>query len=304
MTMNKEIGFIGLGKMGYNMANRLIRHDYAVTAYDINQEVTTSLTGAKSTSSITELVKILTPPRTIIISIPAGELDKLLNTLAPLLDADDIIIDSGNSFFQDTIERGKRLKLNGIRFIDCGVSGGISGAKDGACIMIGGDKDVFNTIEHIFKTLSRDNSYKYMGKSGSGHLVKGYHNLVEYGFLQSLAEGLVSINEVSLNNNMDIELKDVCNIWNNGSIVESRLVQDAEIALKNSLKDISGSVYGQTQLEMKQLINVAHEYKLYLPSCEAALNERLKSQEKPTLAGKIINATRRVFGGHQEWKKE
>jgi 6-phosphogluconate dehydrogenase len=303
--MNKKIGFIGLGKMGYRMAENLLEHDYDVIAYDINTKQVESISekGAQGAQSLEEMFEYLVPSRTIVLSVPAGEsTDKLISDLRRILSSGDVVVDSGNSFFEDSQRRAKYLADEGIDFLDVGISGGVTGARYGGCLMIGGDKNVYENLRSLFEDLSKEGSFQYLGKSGAGHLVKGYHNLVEYGYLQALAEGLVSINGVSQQEGMDIDLVDVCNIWNNGSIVESRLVGDAKVALSDDLENISGSVFGQTQKEMESLVHLAGSLGLELPTCVSAVRARMKSQTNPTLAGQIINSIRNVFGGHKEWR--
>jgi len=241
----------------------------------------------------------------IFICVPAGKtVDKIISGLSKYLSKGDIIIDLGNSFYKDSQRRATNLLKKEIHFIDVGMSGGIDGAKNGACLMIGGNKNVFSKIENLFQVIS-NGSYQYIGKSGAGHLVKGYHNLIEYGYLQALAEGLDSLNMISENEKMNINLKNVCDIWSKGSIIESRLVNDAKIAFnKNkSFKEYGGSVFGQTLEEMKKLIKIANTSGVKIYSCKAAVDARLSSQKNPTNTGKIINAIRNVFGGHVDWKK-
>jgi len=297
----KKVGVVGVGKIGYRTVEHLIEKNYVPVVFDLNLDNVKGLEkkGAISVSSIKELIDNLPMPRVILFLIPALGVDNLIEEFINYLSKNDIIIDFTNSFYKDSQRRAKYLKDKGVYFIDAGISGGISGARYGACIMIGGDKKAFGKVKHIFEDLSKNGSYKYLGKSGFGHLVKGYHNLVEYGYLQSLAEGLVCINEVS---GKSIDLKEVCEIWSKGSIVESRITKDAENAFSRNLDGIKGSVYGQTHNEMEELVKIARGIGIEVPSCESAINARVKSQEKPTFAGKIINSIRSVFGGHEEWK--
>jgi len=305
--MKKKIGIIGLGKMGFRMAQRLIEQNYVPVVIDLNYEVVKDIEkqGAVGVNSMEEMARNLPDPKRVLFSIPAGKgIDKTIEELIPYLSNKDIIIESGNSFYKDSQRRAAYLKEKGIYFLDAGISGGLRGAREGACIMIGGDRYAFERTQYIFKALSKYGSYSYLGKSGAGHLVKGYHNLVEYGYLQALAEGLVSVDAVSKKEDMGILLEEICSIWNKGSIVEGRITRDAETALGNNprLENISGSVYGQTHNEMEELLRIAGEHGIKVPSCESALNVRIASQKNPTLGGKIINATRKVFGGHEEWK--
>jgi 6-phosphogluconate dehydrogenase len=298
---------IGLGKMGFRMVEHLLEQNYQVFANDIDQKQmdTIEKKGAVVFGLIEKLVKTIPAPRRIIISIPAERVDTVLDELAKHLSDGDTIIETGNSFYKDSQNRAKKLLAKGIHFLDVGLSGGISGARHGACIMIGGDKQIFDKTENIFNALSKNGSYKYLGKSGAGHLVKGYHNFVEYGYMQSLAEGLATLKKISEKEEMDITCKDVCEIWNKGSIVQSRLVEDAKIAFSHDadLKGINGSVHGQTHKEMEKLAEIAKSMGIDVPSCEAAINVRKNSQNNPTYVGNILNAMRNVFGGHEEWKK-
>ena len=303
--MIREVGLIGLGKMGFRMAERLLDHDFKVIVSDVDSDsvMRISRKGGIGKNSIKEMTEALSRPRCIMLSVPAEAVDRVISELVPFLSEGDIIVDSGNSFFRDSQNRANKLKKKGVCFLDVGVSGGVGGARNGACLMIGGEEEVYLKIEKIFAALSKEGSYKYLGKSGAGHLVKGYHNLVEYGYLQALAEGLLSVNALSEKEDMGIDLKGVCDIWNKGSIVESRLVGDARVALEGRMEGISGSVRGQTQKEMEFLVEAANGIGAETPCCKAAIDARIASQSRPCAVGKLINAIRNVFGGHEEWKK-
>lgn len=305
----KVIGLIGLGKMGRGVARRLLKQGYSVVATDLNQQTVEDIAsaGAIAVWSAKEVADKLPAPRTVLLLVPSGaSVDRIISELTPNMSKGDVIADLGNSFYRDSQVRMKKLKEKGINFLDVGMSGGISAARNGACLMVGGDKEVFKRTKHVFEALSNNGSYKYLGKSGAGHLVKGYHNLAEYGFLQSLAEALSCLHSISEREKLGFGIEDVCEIWSRGSILESRLTRDAETALKNnpSLEGISGSVFGQTQKEMERLVKLANDSGIRVPSCEAALKARIHSKKEPTFAGKIINAVRNVFGGHEEWKKQ
>lgn len=303
------IGIIGLGKMGSNISERIIESGHRVYGYDIDGKKISALQagGGYACSSLQDLVKKLGNPRIILLSVPAGDtVDLILHNISPELEKGDIIIDSGNSFYQDSQKRAAALSLRGIYFIDVGISGGIAGARKGACLMIGGDETAVADVDFLFSILSRTGSYRYFGRAGSGHLVKGIHNLVEYGYLQSLAEGLESIREIMKNEEMTpVNLEQVCDTWSRGSILESRVVHDAKKAFGkyNTLDSIEGSVHGQTIREMQSLVTIAEKYGVKIYSCRAAINARLDSQKNPTYSGKIINAIRNIFGGHTDWKK-
>lgn len=304
----KKIVFIGLGKMGYYIALRIIDSGESILVYDSNQEKITKLEkiGAEGARSIENLTTKLTNPKVIIFCVPAGKvIDELISQLDSNLAEGDTIIDLGNSFYKDSQRRAKLLRERKIEFIDVGMSGGIEGAKNGACLMIGGNKKKISELDYLFKIISGNRSYEYFGKSGSGHLIKGYHNMIEYGYLQSLAEGLESLHEIAKKENMTINLEKLCNLWSRGSIIESRIILDARKAFQRSptLNEIYGSVYGQTLEEIKNLIKLATSCGVKIYSCEAALKARIDSQKNPTFSGKIINAIRNIFGEHKDWKK-
>jgi len=304
--MNKlNIGFIGLGKMGSRLAGRLLNNGFKLSLYDYDPECLNNIStnNAQTFDSLTKLINSLATPRTIFLCIPAGEtVDKVIQQMLPILTQNDTLIDLGNSFYQDSQRRAETLKKQQLNYLDVGISGGIAGAENGACIMIGGKKSVFLRHEKLFRALSDGKSYQYLGQSGVGHLVKGYHNFVEYGYLQSLAEGLATLNSLSEHNNLDLNLKDICTLWNQGSIVESKIVDYASTALENNtlLAQMEGNVLGQTISEMKQLRKLAESVNVTPFSCGGAIDARMHSQKNPNLTGKIINAMRFVFGGHQD----
>lgn len=305
----RRIGLIGLGKIGLGIALHLLEKNYTVVALDINDKAvkTAEKYGIISANSVKQLTPKLSKPRIIILSLPAGKpIDSVINKITPYLSKEDVIIDSGNSFYKDSQLRAKKLKKKGIRFLDVGISGGIEGARNGACLMIGGEKNAFRKAKHLFKALSRNNSYAYLGKSGSGHLAKGFHNLIEYGYLQALSEGILCLQMICEKERLKLNVKDVCEVWNKGSIIESKLIGYLSEAFKRNpgLKGVSGSVLGQSQKEMEKLILLAKYYGIRIPSCKAAIDARKKSQKKPTPEGVITNAVRNIFGGHKEWEKQ
>lgn len=305
----QNIGIIGLGKMGSNIGRRIMGAGHPLFVYDIDEKNTDALVqeGATGCLSLHDFSLQLKSPRVILLSVPTGNaVDDILYKLDPVLNAGDTLLDLGNSFYKDSQRRAKTLKKRGIFYIDVGVSGGISGAKHGACLMIGGDERAVADLDYLFGILAKDGSYGYFGGSGAGHLVKGFHNLVEYGYIQSLAEGLESLREISGNEKMTpINLETVCDIWSRGSIIESRIVLDAGFAFRkyHSLDAIPGSVHGQTLDEMKRLVRIAGSHGVKIYSARAAIKARLDSQKNPTYSGKIINAIRNIFGGHTDWKR-
>lgn len=305
---NSDLGFIGLGKIGFYLAQKIIAFGYDICVFDSNKKkiVRMENKGAQGCKSIREFAEKLVKPRVIMICIPAGKIiDELIKQLSSYLSEGDTLIDLGNSFYKDTQKRAKYLRKKKIHYIDVGISGGIKGARDGACLMIGGDENQFYKQEDLFKAISRNNSYLYIGNSGAGHLVKGIHNLIEYGYLQSLAEGLESLSMIGKKAGLNISLEKTCAIWNKGSIIESRILDYAEKVFhqERALKNIEGTVCGQTLEEMKKLVEMANKTGVSVYSCAAAIKARIKSQKNPTYSGKIVNAIRHIFGGHKEWKK-
>ncbi|WP_033829402.1 phosphogluconate dehydrogenase (NAD(+)-dependent, decarboxylating) [Bacillus andreraoultii] len=292
-----NIGLIGLGKMGYNLALNLMEHQHEVVAYDIDSEVVANFKtdGGKGANSILELVSQLPSPKVVWVMVPAGEITtNVINELTDLLSENDIVIDGGNSKYKDSIARAEKLKSKGIHFLDVGTSGGISGARNGACMMIGGDKSVFQSIEQIFKDTCVNDGYLYCGKHGSGHFLKMVHNGVEYGMMQAIAEGF----EVLYKSEYDYDLEKVAKNWNNGSVVRSWLMELMEDAFSKdaNLEEIKGVMHSSG--EGKWTVETALDLQVPTPVITLALMMRYRSLESDTFSGKVIAALRNGFGGH------
>jgi 6-phosphogluconate dehydrogenase len=291
-----KIGFIGLGRMGSNMVFNLLDHKYEVVVYNRSQEKMAEpvSAGAIPSASISELVKSLPEKKVIWLMVNAGEaLDAVLAELTPLLKEGDIVVDGGNSYYKDSQKRYENLKKIGISYMDCGTSGGMGGARNGACLMIGGDRDSFDYIQNVFKDLAIPDGFAYLGGSGSGHYVKMVHNGIEYGMMSALGEGFEAIKNSKLN----INLKEVAKVYSHGSIVESKLMSWLAEAFNEEgyLDAISGEVpKGETEEEMKKLLNESD-----MPSLVNAIKVRADSRTKPSYAGKLISAMRNKFGGHK-----
>jgi len=229
--------------------------------------------------------------------ISANAVNEILNSLHPFLQNEDIIIDGGNSYFEDSIRRFNFLRNKGIHFLDVGTSGGIQGARNGACMMIGGEKKIFKKIENIFRDLCVENGYGYLGKTGAGHFVKMVHNGIEYGMMSSIAEGFNTIKKYERKFNLKIE--NVSKVYSHGSIIEGKLIKWANQGVRRSyFKNIKGIVpKGETEEDMKKLTKLSN-----MPILKLAIKEREKSRKKPNYAGKIISVIRNEFGGHKlEW---
>lgn len=302
-NMNKiKIGFIGLGRMGGNMVLNLLDHGYEVVVYNRTKEKMAEFVtaGAVGADSVTDLAKRLPEKKVVWLMVTAGALDQVIDELVPSLRAGDIIIDGGNSYYKDSQKRYAKLKSLGISFMDVGTSGGIGGARHGACIMIGGDRESFDYTKKVFEDLALPGGFAYLGPSGSGHYVKMVHNGIEYGMMSAIAEGF----EVIKDSGLGVDLTEVARVYSHGSIVESKLVKWLEEAYneKGYLEAISGNVpKGETEDEMKKLLAEASGK---MPSLENAIKVREGSRQKPNYTGKLVAAMRNKFGGHAVNKVE
>jgi 6-phosphogluconate dehydrogenase len=296
-----EIGFVGLGKMGMNMVERLRRDNHKIVAYDLDaaklKEV--SSYGAAGVGTLKELVAKLAPPRGVWVMVPAGEAtDSTINQLADLMQPGDTIIDGGNTNFHDDVRRSQALAKKNIHHIDAGTSGGIWGLKVGYCLMIGGEEDMFRRYEPIFKTLAPPNGYGYMGKSGAGHYVKMIHNGIEYGLMQAYAEGFECMHKSEYR----LDLAKIANLWGQGSVVRSWLLELAADALEKDpgLEHVKGYVVDSG--EGRWTVLDAIEKDVALPIITLSLFTRFRSRVDKgadgSFAEKLLAALRNEFGGH------
>jgi 6-phosphogluconate dehydrogenase len=297
--MRKEIGIIGLGKMGGNVARRLSKKGWHVVGYNRTAADTKSLVaeGIDGAYSFEELIKKLKKPRVILTILTAGKpTDGVLKEIVKHLDRDDIIIEGANSLYSDTQKRAKFVEKKGIKFIDAGVSGGPGGALNGACLMVGGNLDLFKFLEPLFIAMSKSGAVMHFEGIGAGHFVKMVHNGIEYGMMQSIAEGFNLMKDGPYK---DLDMQDVTYIYQNGSVVESRLVgwlSDGFKKFGNNLEDLSGAV-GFTG-EGEWTAKVAKKFKMPINVIEASVKFRKDSQKNPSFAGKVLTAMRNQFGGH------
>ncbi len=300
--MKKNIGYIGLGKMGKNMVLHLLENGWDVTAYNRSPEPTKEVeeSGAVGVYSVKELCKKILSPRLIWLMVPYQAVDGVLDELTPLLEKGDIVIDGGNSNYKDTIRRANELKNKGVNYIDAGVSGGPSGARNGASVMVGGDKSIFDNIEQIFKDISIDESYGYMGDSGAGHFVKMVHNGIEYGMMQAIGEGFELMKKSPLN----LDLIEVSRVYKKGTVIESRLIDWLNNAYDDSGVELSG-ISGEISHSGEGLwtVEAAKELGVPVDIIEGALQFRINSQGNPSYTGQIVSALRNQFGGHDVHKK-
>lgn len=297
-----QLGLIGLGKMGYNLALNFKNHGHKVTAFDVNKAAVEKIgaEGISTAPSIVDLVNSLTGTRVIWLMVPAGNVvDVILNNLKNHLKAGDILIDGGNSHYKETIARARDLEKMGIHLLDCGTSGGVNGALHGVCTMIGGKKEVFDHCDSLFKSISVPNGYLYCGKSGSGHFVKMVHNGIEYGMMQSIAEGFELLHRYD----GEMDLSAVSKVWNHGSVVRSWLMELTQSALEKdkNLNSIKGVMHSSG--EGKWTVETALEMGVSTPVITMSLLMRYRSQVEDTFSGKIVAALRNEFGGHAVEKK-
>ena len=298
----KEIGVFGLGKMGANVARQLKDKGWRVVAANRSPEPVSEIAkeGIEVSFSTEELAEKLKSPRVIWLMITAGKgIDEFLfgkEGIVSHLQKGDIVIDAGNSFFEDTVRRAKLLKKKGIYFMDVGFSGGPAGARNGGSLMIGGEKIMFERLEPLFADLSVRNGYAHFGDAGSGHFVKMVHNGIEYGMMQSLAEGFALMKKSPFK----LDLATIARVYQHGSVIESRLTGWLEKAFREygqDLKKASGTVAATGEGEWT--VKTGRKWKMKLPAIEDAYKFRVRSKKKPSYMGKILSALRNQFGGHK-----
>jgi 6-phosphogluconate dehydrogenase len=298
-----KLGMIGLGKMGYNLVLNLIEHGHEIVVSDINPEKGVQLEkhGATAASTIEGLVAKLEKPRVVWIMVPAGTVvEGVIDTLTGLMDKGDIIIDGGNSHYKESITRAEKLSACGIHFFDAGTSGGTEGAEHGACFMIGGNPEMFTLIEPLFKDLAVNKGYVYAGDSGSGHFLKMIHNGIEYGMMQSIAEGFELLDKSSF----DFNYEAIASVWSNGSVIRGWLMELAQNAFAKDpkLSGIRGVM--QSSGEGKWTVQTALDLEASTPVIALSLLMRYRSLEENTFHGKVVAALRNEFGGHAVVKEE
>jgi len=294
-----QLAMIGLGKMGGNMTERLLRGKHEVVAFDRAADVVKRYEklGAKGAGSLAEIIKQLKAPRIVWIMVPAGDpVDQTIAELRPMLSDGDIIIDGGNSNFHDTIRRAKDLETSGISFIDSGTSGGIWGLEKGYCLMVGGEKRAVLRCEPIFKTLAQDGGYLHVGPSGAGHYVKMIHNGIEYGLMQAYAEGYEILHASKTFPGLDLSA--IGELWQHGSVVRSWLNELAVTAFEKdpSLDEIKGWVADSG--EGRWTIQEAIDLDVPAPLITLSLLMRFRSRQEDSFSAKVLAALRNEFGGH------
>jgi 6-phosphogluconate dehydrogenase len=283
-----KLGMVGLGRMGANMVERLREHDHTVETYARTNPDRTA-------GSLVELAQKLPQPRVVWLMIPAGDpTENAFQTMLGLLEDGDIMVDGGNSNFRDSQRRAAEAAKKSVAFLDAGVSGGIWGLKEGYCVMVGGDTDAFAQIEPFVKDLTEPGGYAHVGPSGSGHFVKMVHNGIEYGMMQSLAEGF----EILQASEFPLELKQVAALWQHGSVVRSWLLDLLVLALEQDpgLERIRG--YVEDSGEGRWTVLNAIDERVPAPAITLALFARFASRQDESFAAKVNAALRNQFGGH------
>ena len=332
-----QLGMIGLGRMGFNIVKRLMRAGHTCVVYDPNAKAVADLVkeGAIGASSLDEFVQKLQKPRATWIMVPAAVTDTVINDLSKHLEKGDIVIDGGNSYFRDDRRRAKELQPKGLHYVDCGTSGGVWGLDRGYCLMIGGEKQIVEHLDPIFRTIApgrgtiertagreklggtAEDGYLHCGSAGAGHFVKMVHNGIEYGIMAAFAEGFDILKNADIdtrptavdaetaprmNHDLDytINVADVAEVWRRGSVVGSWLLDLAAIALAKSpdLEEFSGRVSDSG--EGRWTIMAAIEEAVPCEVLTSALYSRFRSRQDHTFAEKVCSAMRYQFGGHLE----
>ncbi|TRZ71118.1 MAG: decarboxylating 6-phosphogluconate dehydrogenase [Bacteroidetes bacterium] len=298
-----KIGFIGLGKMGFNMVHRLLNDHHEIIVWNRTNEAIDKISklGAVGAGSINDLTEKLPGRKLVWLMVPSGKaVDENLDILLTLLSKDDIIVDGGNSYWRDTQVRAKRAEQHGVNYLDCGTSGGVWGLKNGYCLMYGGNREAAEFAEPLFKSLAPENGYVYCGPSGTGHLVKMVHNGIEYGMMQAYAEGFEILKKAPYN----LDLTKIADAWQYGSVVRSWLLELAVDALREDpgldhLKD-----YVQDSGEGRWTVQTAIDFDVPAHVITAALFNRFQSRQEESFAMKMLAALRNQFGGHAVKTKE
>ncbi len=319
-----QIAIVGLGRMGANIGRRLMKHGHRIVGFDANQAAVKALEGATPAASLADVVKALSPPRTVWVMLPAGKItEETVAELGGLLSKGDVVIDGGTTYFKDDVRRAHGLREKGIFYLDVGTSGGVWGLERGYCMMIGGEKTEVDRLDPIFKALApgegvipktpnREKAdprvtqgYMHVGPAGSGHFVKMVHNGIEYGLMQAYAEGF-DIMRGRMNEGLpeeerfDINIADVAEVWRRGSVVASWLLDLTSIALAKSstLEEFTGRV--DDSGEGRWTVQAAVDEAVAAPVITASLYARFRSRIEHSFGEKLLSAMRNEFGGHIE----
>lgn len=295
-----ELGMVGLGRMGANMAERLVRGGHRVHGFDLGAAARTSAQskGIQTTDALATLVSALPSPRVVWLMVPAGKIvDDTLAQLLPLLQAGDIVIDGGNSYYKDSQRRAAQLQSSGIAFVDCGTSGGVWGLQEGYSLMVGGDEAAVATLHPVLATLAPapDKGWGRVGPSGAGHFTKMVHNGIEYGMMQAYAEGFALLQHKT---DFALDLHQVAEIWRDGSVVRSWLLDLTADALAHNPTMGGIAPYVADSGEGRWTVAEAIDLEVSAPVITLSLMERLRSRDKDSFTDKLLAAMRNQFGGH------
>jgi len=296
-----ELGMVGLGRMGANMAQRLSQGGHAVTGFDPSAQARQHAAdhGITPAGSLAALVSELSAPRAVWLMVPAGTIvDDTLDALLPLLWPGDIVIDGGNSHYKDSIRRAARLEQAGIALVDCGTSGGVWGLTEGYSMMVGGSDAALATLKPVFETLapSPTTGWGHVGPVGAGHFTKMVHNGIEYGMMQAYAEGFAILERKA---DFKLDLHQVARVWQHGSVVRSWLLDIATDALKENPTLAGIAPYVEDSGEGRWTVAESLDLNVSAPVITLSLLERLRSREKDSYADKLLAAMRNGFGGHR-----
>lgn len=337
-----HLGMIGLGRMGASLVRRLTKDGHNCVVYDVNPVAVKKIAGrgVRGVSSIDELIAKLAEPRAVWVMVPAAVAGKTVEELTARMDAGDIIIDGGNSYYRDDLLRAKALKPRGIHYVDCGTSGGVFGLERGYCLMIGGEEQIVKHLDPIFKSIApgvkaatrtpgrkgspspTEHGYLHCGPTGAGHFVKMVHNGIEYGLMAAYAEGLNILRNANAGKHLrdtdaetaplrnpeyyqyDLDLPEIAEVWRRGSVIGSWLLDLTAASLLNDpgLKNYAGRVSDSG--EGRWTIAAAIDEAVPVPVLSAALYERFSSRDGADFADRVLSAMRKQFGGHDEKKKE
>ena len=295
-----EIGLVGLGRMGANMARRLIQAGHPVTAYDLNPDAIAAAQqfGARPAASLPQLAAQLPPPRAVWLMLPDGPpTTEAIATLTPILSPGDLILDGGNANYHDSIRRSQQLAHHGIDFIDVGTSGGIWGLEHGFCLMIGGPPAAVQRLQPAFRALAPgpETGHCHVGPSGAGHYVKMVHNAIEYALMESYAEGFELL---AAKPEFDLDLPAIAETWRYGSVIRSWLLDLAAAALKEDPRLESLQPYVDDSGEGRWAVAESVALAVPAPAITAALQQRFRSRQASPLTPKLLAALRQKFGGH------
>jgi len=292
-----ELGMVGLGRMGLNMTYRLLGGGHGVVANDRSPQpiAEAAQRGAKSAPSLAALVQTLAAPRVVWLMIPSGPpVDATLDTLVPLLSPGDIVVDGGNSNWRDSQRRGKSLAERRIAFVDCGTSGGVWGLENGYCMMLGGEADALRRLAPALDTLAPPEGWLHVGPSGAGHFSKMVHNGIEYGLMQSYAEGF----ELLKASPFGYDLQKLTHLWNRGSVVRSWLLELAELAFQRDAGLAHIKPYVDDSGEGRWTVQEAIDLSVPAPILTLSLQARFRSRQEESFSAKVAAALRNEFGGH------